>query len=873
MIGKTVSHYQVTEKLGGGGMGVVYKAVDTRLERPVAVKFLPDKLFGNKQALERFRQEAKAASALNHPHICTVYDIGEYEGHPFLVMEFLEGEILKERVAKRRLRTSEILEVALHVAEALDAAHRAGIIHRDIKPANIFLTFSGDAKILDFGLAKRLDAEVDSRVETQLTTPGSTAGTVAYMSPEQVRGDALDGRSDLFSLGASLYEMATGRAAFPGPTSGVIFNKILSSEPPTPASLNPDISSDLDRIIRRLIEKDRDLRYQTAGDLTAALRRVQRDSRSDHVPTYSEPLPLKRRSWLLWTGSSALLLVLLTVGLVFWRAVGNEGSRVERLNVSFAPITQVTGIETEPSLSPDGSFVVYSSNRSGQQDLYLQRVGGHNPINLTQGSASENFSPAFSPDGQQIAFASSRQGGGIFVMGATGESVQRVSNRGYHPDWSPDGKKLVYATDTGRDPLARFAVSQLLVIDLESDEETILTEGDAVQPDWSPGGHRIAYWSLGETDTGQRDIWTIASDGSDAVQVTNDPHVDWSPSWSPDGHFLYFSSDRGGSFNLWRVPIDEASGKVKGDPEPVTTPSRWSAMTTFASGGSLMAFVSQEQRAYLEKVDFDPGQGRLTGKPERVTWATASLPFDASLSPDGEWLVFRHLTPREDLYLIRTDGSDLRQLTDDPHKDRGPSWSPDGESIVFYSDRSGRYELWQIGPDGRDLQQISETTGPSLWFPKWSPDKQFLVTSNETGSVLFDASQGFPLTEGKHIPHPESFPLTLWSWSSDGRRLAGTSFRGGGAFIYSLDTEEWKRISDLETTRIQGPKWLADDRRLLVPYTGGIALIDSVSGEFRQLLPAAPHEVIGHPNLSPDGKTLYFSHAVTESDIWMATFE
>jgi len=891
MLGQILSHYQLVEKLGEGGMGVVYKARDLLLDRFVAVKVLSPERVAEPAYKQRFLQEAKAASALNHPQICTIHEVGESEGHLFLVMEYLEGQTLRDRMMAGPLGTEALIDIALQVAGALEAAHAKGIVHRDIKSANIFLTREGWVKILDFGLAKQVptlrqaaDASAAETVAMRpppLTIPGTVVGTVTYMSPEQACGEEVDARSDLFSFGVLLYEMATGAVPFQGNTPVMVLGAIVHKPHLPPLTANPSIPAALSQAIDRALEKDRELRYQTAADMAADLKRVRRSTSSGLAQAFgsvapaalpapsSQPRPAARRTRFallaLATGIAAAL-----TGYLLWRS---RTSPISYTDFVFSQLTDEPGQELFPSLSPDGKQLLYAGRAAGNWDIYLLRVGGKNPANLTRDTAADDTQPAFSPNGELIAFRSDREGGGIFVMGATGESVRRLTNFGFNPVWSPDGTEILVATENIVRPEDRFTpVSQLWALNVATGARRLVSNGDAVQPHWSPHGPRICYWASRE---GQRDIWTMAATGADPVPITQDTYIDWNPVWSPDGRFLFFISDRGGSMNLWRVPINEHSGAMLGPPEPMTTPASDGSQISVSRDGRRIAYTLQVFTSNLQKATFDPVAEKVTDKPVEITQGSKQA-VRPDLSPDGQWIAFGSWGRQEDIFIIRTDGTGLRQLTDDVHRDRGPRWSPDGKQIAFFSNRSGKNEIWSIHPDGSGLRQITRAAGNVAW-PVWSPDSRRLVyTIFGANSFVIDAAQ--PGSQQTSAPLPpladpgETF--NPWSWSPDSQKLAGFLQRKDGAFsgiaVYSFQTQSYARLTDSG----MDPIWLSDSRRILFNHQGKIWLLNTASRAVKEVLSIAPHEIARRGfAISRDDRKVYFSLSTTEADIWLLTLK
>jgi len=897
ILGKHIGHYEVLSLLGRGGMGEVFLAQDASLGRKVALKLLRSDFTRIEERLRRFRQEARAASALNHPNILTIHEIGHDGSLHFMATEYVEGETLRQHLSRARITVGQTLDVGVQVASALAAAHQAGIIHRDIKPENIMLRTDGNVKVLDFGLAKLTDPKtIETAAPTRPqveTAPGVVMGTFSYMSPEQARGLAVDTRTDIWSLGVMIYEMAAGRQPFEGETASDVMSLILQKEPPPLAYSWPEVPAELERIVRKALRKDREERYQTVKDLLIDLRNLRKElelsaemersappmtgramssgqsaAATAHYPSSAEYIvtEIKQHKW-----AAALILGIIIVSAVGFYLLSRRSPVTKEAslrNATFTQLTDQSGAEYSPSLSPDGKSFVYAGYASGNWDIYLQRVGGKNPINLTKDSAADDTQPAFSPDGERIAFRSEREGGGIFVMGATGESVKRLTDFGFNPAWSPDGKEIACAAEGPLDPAFRSNPnSRVWAINVATGEKRQVTKEDSIQPNWSPHGIRIAYG--GRRNAAQRDIWTSPAAGGEPIEVTNDVAVEGSPAWSPDGKYLYFASDRAGSMNVWRVPIEEKTGNVLGPAESVTTPSPYSAQLSFSRDGQRMVYSQIVRGANLQRVGFDPVKETVTGQPVWITQGsrTANTP---NLSPDGEWLAFdAQGGKQDDLFVVRRDGTGLRQLTDDIYKDREPRWSPDGKRIAFFSDRTGKWEIWTINSDGSALQQLTYTTGVTT-NPVWSPDGSRLAYRNADGSPSI-IEVGKPWQEQS----PQRLPATsdsthwgAWSWSPDGRKLAGNP-TPQGILVYSLESQQYEKLADFGAS----PVWLNDSRRLLFRNQGKLYLIDSQSKKIHEVLSVAPHEFGIGVTLPQDDRVIYFSLVTTEADIWLMTLE
>lgn len=800
VLGATLLHYRIVEKLGAGGMGEVYAADDTRLNRRVAIKILPPEMAADPERLQRFRREAQAIAALNHPNVVTLYSVEEADGVHFLTMEIVEGKTLGEVIPAGGVPWPDFFRWSIALTDAVAAAHQQGVIHRDLKPGNIMIGAGGRLKVLDFGIAKlRPDAapETPTIATTQVTAPHALVGTAGYMSPEQAEGRTVDRRSDVFSLGVVLYEMATSIRAFQGETTLGVLSAIIKDNPPPVSQRRSKSPPELDRILRRCLAKDADRRYQTAQDVRNDLEDLQQQWSSGRTAVPKAAMPSIRLATVVGVAAT----IALGAG-AYWLFDRSRprGTTSDALRATFSQLTHSPGIEWYPSLSPDGRWVVYAGDASGNRDVYLQSVGGQTPINLTADSPVDDDQPAFSPDGERIAFRSAREGGGLFVMGRTGEAVRRLTRAGFNPAWSPDGQHIAYtAFPQELRPQNTEGLSELWVVGVDGSNPRRLVGHDTSLPSWSPSGKRIAFRVRLSLSDQRGGIVSIPADGGEPTAITRGEYLDWNPVWTRDGRHVYFVSNRGGSTNIWRAAVDEASGRPLGDPEPITSPAPSAAFLTISADGRRLAYTSILETQTIQRLPFDPAAGRVTGPPSAVTTGTRFW-ANPDPSPDGQFVVaYSQGTPEGHLYIFRTDGSGTsRQLTSDNAVDRVPRWSPDGAWITAFSNRSGSLQIWRIRPDGSDLQPVTQIRQAGVHA--WAPDgRRLAATGSLAAGAEVPGGAGEPMVFDTTRPGGEQRPERLPdasptdprfvpnSWSADGRWIAGQTWYGIPGFsVYSV---------------------------------------------------------------------------------------
>jgi tRNA A-37 threonylcarbamoyl transferase component Bud32 len=607
-----ISHYRILRRLGAGGMGEVYLAEDSLLGRKVAIKVLPARSIADEKARSRLIREARTAARLDHPNICAIHEVGEDQSLSFIVMQHVEGETLAERMRREPLELNEALDVAVQVADALAEAHALGIIHRDLKPSNVMLTARGQAKVMDFGLAKLvLDTATDTEASTDLmlTDSGTVVGTAPYMSPEQVRGDALDTRSDLFSFGALLYEAVSGRKPFAAESRAATFSAVLTREPLPLVRFSPQAPEELERIVAKALAKDREQRYQSAKDLFIDLRRLKQRQEFQSAglsAAQSETTAGRVASSAAHTGggvtrhkTAAMLggVLIAVAAVVYLDSVIRQRPQAEQPPPQrvLSRLTFDAGLQSEPAWSPDGRFLANGSDRGGHFEIYVQPVGEGNAVQITH-SPAHAWQPAWSPDGKRIAFRSEGEGGGLYLVPALGGSQRKISSFGYHPRWSPDGARILFDTQiTSINGLPTLYTTALdggeprgALTDFLKDF-AVLSGGYVAYSIPTVNGFRCGpRTSNWDADSGPCRL----AAGGEQTQITTGRFLDDKPRWSPDGKMIFFLSQRGGFFNVWGIHFAPGSGKPVGEPFRVTAFESSARMATPANQASEMSVTA-----------------------------------------------------------------------------------------------------------------------------------------------------------------------------------------------------------------------------------------------------------------------------------------
>ena len=752
MITNRLAHYDILEVIGEGGMGVVYRAVDTRLGRPAAVKLLRSQAAIGGESRKRFIHEARAASALNHPHIITIYDIGQ-DGEPdFIAMEYVTGTSLARVLERSRLSVGDALKYAVQIADALAAAHAAGIVHRDLKPANIMVNERGLIKVLDFGLAKLTESLDDGSIDESAATgtadveqplqtaEGTILGTAAYMSPEQAAGKRADTRSDVFSFGAVLYEMFTGRRAFRGDTNMSTFAAVLTTDPEPPRHVVPGLSRDVEKVIVRCLRKDPDRRWQSIADLKVALEDLKDETDAIGVALASATRPARRWRSAVIAGVTIATIGAVSIG-VWWQAARTQPGA--SLQPFLTRLTSDAGWTDYPAISLDGKFLAYASDRSGEGhlDIWVQHLPDGAPVRITHHTA-DDVEPSFSADGSRVAFQSSREGGGIYVVPTLGGEERLLAPRGFSPRFSPDGTWIAYG-------VVEQGNGQIYVAPAAGGPATLLTAGfyRAQSPVWSPDGRSVLFWAQRQRSVaaeGNVD-WYIApvpgkgspmrvdarrvllGVGFQAVQGLPFPDA-----WVGDGNRILFHGSVGDSSNMWQVEISPEHRRISGLPQRATFGTTDEAAASVTADGR-MVFISRMIGADIWSLPVDVNRGKVGGALARVTQDAAD-DYDPTLSADGATLVYRSRRAGRFAVVMKRLGTSAETVLTRMSADHYPALSRDGMRVAYSFQRAGKMPIFVVAASGGTPEQVCDDCGT---VEEWSANgAQILyVTAQDPSSV------------------------------------------------------------------------------------------------------------------------------------------
>jgi len=895
MIGQTISHYRITGQLGSGGMGVVYEAQDLTLGRRVALKFLPPDLARDPAALERFLLEARAASALNHPNICTIYAVENDAGQAFISMELLEGQSLDRKLESRPLALDPLLDISIQLSDALDAAHAKGIVHRDIKPANIFVTQRGQVKVLDFGLAKLTQAAEMAIVETvassspvHLTSPGSTVGTIAYMSPEQARGEELDARSDLFSLGTVIYQMATGHLPFAGNTSAVIFNAILEHNPVPIMQLNPVLPSKLQEIVERLLEKDRDLRYQSAADLRGELKRLKRDSGSGHktraVSASVEPVSASTSAAAPMSSSSDVVAAarqhkfglgitgLVAILLVVAGAYGiysffSRGRATAFQNFLVNKVTD-TGKARLVAISPDGKYILNVHEENGQQSLWLRNIATNSNTQVMAPEPLQYLGVRFSPDGNYLYFVRGELGQALHylyrapVLGGTPQRL--ATDVDTNISFSPDGRNLVYTVQNNPE-MGKF---RTVIHSLETGEGKTLVQGSLSQvigdPAWSPDGNTIVGIMTQPTKDAISGLVAIdVATGKQKLFSTIPFGFPSRPVWLPNGSgLLALLTDKETNFTRARIiEVSYPDGKLRSVTQDI---SDYADLSLAADGRTLATVLQQSQ------YDLYVAPASALGNVQAEQIVTRAPFMGFSWTKDGQVIMSQNFT----LNLLDLQSHSKTPLT---------STQQDGFAMMPSACASGRYvvfmlaghagakvqNIWRIDAGGGNLKQL--TDGKANVFAVCSPDGR---------SVFYmDMSAGARLTKvsldgGKSEPISE-FPPLGFDLSPDGKVAAFATFPSPSSpkevlAVVAVDSPQSLKLSELQRPSQGGVRFMPDGKAVAYAFRDKDAdnlWVQPLDGSPGKQLTNFNSERIADFHWSFDGSKLGLIRGHTDSDV------